>query len=129
MTMQCKQLLFASGFHPIGPKNPKPRASATQCSAVPNATATDQPTKCPVAKMSTFFQAQATSILGHAAGEASAHTWLSSGMSGQDVPHRLISGLRPLRDTDNEFLVVTEDTHAGELRLKEHAFDTRRGQV
>lgn len=106
---------------------PAPKRHAARCSAAPDAAVTKQnATKCPVAKVSNFFQDAATSILG--ANGANAHSWLSAGMSGQDVPGRLVSGLRPLGDTQNEFLVIT-DAHPEELLLKAKALDNRRNQV
>lgn len=85
-------------------------------------------TKCPVAKVANFVSQGATSILGNTLGGASAHSWLAAGMSGQDVPGRLTSGLRTLHNLENEFLVVT-DRQADELALKANAFDTRHSEV
>ncbi len=100
------------------------------CIAEPHTPTNSTVSKCPIAQASSFFANASTSILGRVGPpNANAHTFLAGGLSGQDVPGRLVSGLRPLRDVQGEFIVVTDDTYAHELTLKAQAFDTRRHEV
>ena len=61
----------------------------------------------------------ATSPLGRAGGAEAAtpHLWLAAGVSGQDVPGRLVPGLRKLNDLD-EFVVQLPHEMPHELGLK-----------
>lgn len=112
-------------------KHPYFRTTLVTCIAEPSAATSPQPvSKCPVAQASSFFANATSSILGRAGpSNANAHTWLEGGLSGQDVPGRLVSGLRPLHDIQGEFIVVTDTTYVDELTLKAKAFATRRDQV
>lgn len=113
---------------------PKP----TRVSALHNSPAPQSQSKCPFAGATTFMNivsaegihAQpllpnshspaSTTPLGQAggAGFATAHLWLSAGVSGQHLPGRLVSGLRKLSELD-EFLIELPDEMHHELGLKQ----------
>ena len=65
------------------------------------------------------------SVFAPASPPPTAHLWLEAGVSGQDVPGRLTSGLRPLRYVE-EWLPQDAALHAAELRLKAKGLAARR---
>jgi hypothetical protein len=81
--------------------------------------------KCPFAMATSFMATSArtassvTSPLGQAGGAEAAtpHLWLAAGVSGQDVPGRLVPGLRKLNNLD-EFFVELAHEMPHELGLK-----------
>ena len=94
------------------------------------------PSKCPFAQLPSFMlnepRPPKLSPLGEAVVFApepsppmSAHLWLEAGVSGQDVPGRLTSGLRPLRYVE-EWMPQDMANHASELAMKKRGLDERR---